>query len=151
ADAGALARRAGQHRGGACRSRAPRERTAAQRGLGARTGCTVHCSGKGIPAGVTGASMSAFTGELFGTALLILLGDGVVANVLLRGTKGNGAGWIVITFGWAMAVFVGVVVAAAASGAHLNPAITLALALAGKFEWGEAPPYIVAQMLGACI
>src|SRR5258708_4478294 len=94
--------------------------------------------------------MSAFAGELIGTALLILLGDGVVANVLLKNTKGHGGGWIVITFGWAMAVFVGVLVAAAASGAHLNPAVSIGLAVAGKFDWSRVPAYILAQMLGAC-
>ena len=95
--------------------------------------------------------MSAYTSELIGTALLILLGDGVVANVLLKHTKGHGSEWIVITFGWAMAVFVGVVVAAGASGAHLNPAVSIGLAMAGKFEWRLVPGYAVAQMLGACL
>jgi glycerol uptake facilitator protein len=94
--------------------------------------------------------MDALIGEFIGTALLILLGDGVVANVVLKGTKGHGAGWIVITFGWAMAVFVGVVVAAKASGAHLNPAVTIGLAAAGNFEWQLVAGYVVAQMLGAC-
>jgi hypothetical protein len=93
--------------------------------------------------------MSPFLGELIGTALLILLGDGVVANVVLKNTKGNSGGWIVVTFGWAMAVFVGVLVSAAASGAHLNPAVTLGLAAAGKFEWARVPLYLYAQMLGA--
>src|SRR5213596_1419646 len=95
--------------------------------------------------------MTPFLGEIIGTALLILLGDGVVANVLLRGTKGNNSGWIVITFGWAMAVFVGVLVSAAASGAHLNPAVTVALAAAGKFDWNHVPNYLLAQMIGACL
>lgn len=95
--------------------------------------------------------MKPFLGELIGTALLILLGDGVVANVLLKGTKGNNGGWIVITLGWALAVFVGVVVSAAASGAHLNPAVTIAMAIAGKIEWGLLPSYISAQMLGAML
>src|ERR1700722_10976536 len=94
--------------------------------------------------------MSPFFGELIGTAILILLGDGVVANVILKNTKGSNSGWIVITMGWAMAVFVGVLVASAASGAHLNPAVTLALAAAGKFDWGNVPLYIAAQLLGAC-
>ena len=94
--------------------------------------------------------MSAFTGEFLGTMLLILLGDGVVANVVLKGTKGHGSGWIVITFGWAMAVFVGVVTAAKASGAHLNPAVTIGLAAAGTFKDVHLlPTYLVAQMLGA--
>src|SRR5258708_39796917 len=94
--------------------------------------------------------MSAFAGELIGTAVLVLLGDGVVANVLLKNTKGHGAGWIVITFGWGMAVFVAVLVAAAASGAHLNPAVSVGLAVAGKFDWQLVPAYVAAQMLGAC-
>ncbi len=95
--------------------------------------------------------MSAFTGELIGTAVLILLGDGVVANVLLKNTKGHAAGWIVIAFGWAMAVFVGVIVSVAASNAHLNPAVSLGLAIIGKFDWALVPKYVAAQMLGACL
>lgn len=95
--------------------------------------------------------MSAFTGELIGTALLILLGDGVVANVLLKQTKGHAGGCIVITFGWAMAVYVGVLVSAAASGAHLNPAVSVGLAVAGKFDWQLVPTYVAAQMLGSCV
>jgi glycerol uptake facilitator protein len=95
--------------------------------------------------------MHPFIAELIGTALLILLGGGVVANVVLKGTKGEGSGWIVITFGWAMAVFVGVLVSAAGSGAHLNPAVTVALAAAGKFSRSEVPLYILAQMLGAAL
>src|SRR5687768_18225735 len=95
--------------------------------------------------------MNAFTAELIGTMLLILLGTGVVANVVLKGTKGNNAGWIVITTGWALAVFVGVVIATPFSGAHLNPAVTLALAITGKFEWSKVVLYITAQMLGSVI
>jgi glycerol uptake facilitator protein len=95
--------------------------------------------------------MNTFIAELIGTALLILLGDGVVANVVLKGTKGEKSGWIVITFGWAMGVFIGVFSIAKFSGAHLNPAVTLALALAGKFSWSNVPSYIIAQMLGAAI
>ncbi len=95
--------------------------------------------------------MTPFLGEIIGTALLILLGDGVVANVVLKGTKGNNSGWIVITFGWAMAVFVGVFVSASASGAHLNPAVTVALATVGKFDWHHVPIYLLAQMIGACL
>jgi glycerol uptake facilitator protein len=93
--------------------------------------------------------MSPFLGEFTGTALLIVLGDGVVANVVLARTKGQNSGWIVICFGWAMAVFVGVYCSAAASGAHINPAVTLALAVVGKFAWAKVPMYIAAQMLGA--
>lgn len=96
-------------------------------------------------------NMSPFFGELIGTAILVLLGDGVVANVVLKNTKGSNSGWIVITMGWAMAVFVGVFVVSGASGAHLNPAVTLSLAMAGKFDWDKVPLYLVAQMLGACI
>ena len=95
--------------------------------------------------------MTPALGEFIGTALLILLGDGVVANVLLRRTKGEGAGLIVITWGWGMAVFVGVFAVARYSGAHLNPAVTVGLVLAGKFEAALAPGYIVAQMLGAML
>ncbi len=95
--------------------------------------------------------MSEFTAELLGTMLLILLGTGVVANVVLKGTKGNNAGWMVITTGWALAVFVGVVVAGPYSGAHLNPAVTLGLAIAGKFAWSKVALYIIAQIFGAII
>jgi len=93
--------------------------------------------------------MSPFTAELIGTMLLILLGDGVVANVLLNDTKGNNSGWMVITTAWGLAVFVGVVVAGPYSGAHLNPAVTIGLAVAGKFAWAKVGSYIAAQMLGA--
>jgi glycerol uptake facilitator protein len=95
--------------------------------------------------------MHPFTGELIGTALLILLGDGVVANVILKGTKGNGGGWIVITMGWALAVFVGVIAATSMSSAHLNPAVTIAMAYAGKISWTLLPTYIGGQMVGAAI
>ncbi|WP_342327598.1 MIP/aquaporin family protein [Pedobacter sp. FW305-3-2-15-E-R2A2] len=93
--------------------------------------------------------MTPFIAEMIGTMLLILLGDGVVANVVLKDTKGNNSGWIVITTAWALAVFVGVVVAGPYSGAHLNPAVTVALAISGAFPWAEVPGYIVAQFLGA--
>lgn len=95
--------------------------------------------------------MQAYIGEVIGTMLLIILGDGVVANVLLGKTKGNSSGWIVITTAWAMAVFVAVMVVGAISGAHLNPAVTIGLAVAGSFPWGQVPGYIVAQMIGAFI
>jgi glycerol uptake facilitator protein len=88
-------------------------------------------------------------GEIFGTMLLILLGDGVVANVLLAKTKGNNSGWIVITTAWGMAVFVGAYASASVSGAHLNPAVTLGLAVAGKFPWGMIPIYVICQFIGA--
>ncbi len=95
--------------------------------------------------------MTPFFAELVGTALLILLGDGVVANVLLKGTKGENAGWIVITFGWGMAVFAAVFCVAAFSGAHINPAVTLGLAIAGKFPWADVPLYLIAQFIGGAL
>jgi glycerol uptake facilitator protein len=95
--------------------------------------------------------MQDYLAEFIGTALLVLLGNGVVANVLLAKTKGSGAGWIVITFGWGMAVFVGVWSVGEISGAHLNPAVTLGFSLAGKSEWTLAAGYIAAQMLGAIV
>jgi glycerol uptake facilitator protein len=95
--------------------------------------------------------MEAYIGEVIGTMLLILLGDGVVANVLLGKTKGNNSGWIVITTAWALAVFVGAYASAAISGAHLNPAVSVGLATAGAFDWGLVPGYIIAQMVGAII
>jgi glycerol uptake facilitator protein len=95
--------------------------------------------------------MNAYLAEFIGTALLVLLGNGVVANVVLRRTKGHGAGWIVITFGWGMAVFVAVWCVGEISGGHLNPAVTVGLAAAGKFSWDLAVGYIAAQMLGAIV
>lgn len=95
--------------------------------------------------------MSPFIAELIGTMFLILLGAGVVANVILKGTKGYSGGWMVITTGWALAVFVGVTVAGPYSGAHLNPAVSIGLAIAGKFEWSNVPLYILAQVLGAML
>lgn len=93
--------------------------------------------------------MNSYLAEFIGTALMILLGNGVVANVVLKGTKGNNGGWIVITTAWALAVFVAVVVAGPISGAHLNPIVTLAVALAKGFEWTRVPFYIFAQLTGA--
>ncbi|MES2873436.1 MAG: MIP/aquaporin family protein [Bacteroidota bacterium] len=93
--------------------------------------------------------MTPFVAEFLGTALLILLGNGVVANVVLSKTKGNGGGLIAITTAWALAVFVGVVVAGPYSGAHLNPAVTIGFAIAGKFDWAMVPSYFLAQLLGA--
>ena len=95
--------------------------------------------------------MNPFLGEVIGTAILMLLGNGVVANVVLSGTKGEGSGWIVIAWGWGMAVFVAVFTVAAFSGAHINPAVTVALAIAGEFAWSGVPGYIIAQFLGAAI
>ncbi len=95
--------------------------------------------------------MSEFTAELIGTFLLILIGCGVVANVLLPGTKGHDttSPWMVITTAWALAVYVGVVVASPYSGAHLNPAVTIGLAVAGDFEWTKVPLFVVAHIVGA--
>jgi len=93
--------------------------------------------------------MGPLLGEFIGTAILLLLGNGVVANVVLNKTKGNDSGWIVITFGWGMAVFTAVFVVGQFSGAHINPAVTVGLAAAGLFQWGLVFPYIAAQMLGA--
>ena len=95
--------------------------------------------------------MTPFVAEIIGTMLMILLGNGVVANVVLKGTKGNNSGWIVITTAWALAVFVGVTVAGPISGAHLNPAVTLGLAVAGKFSWDLVPTYIAGEMIGAML
>ncbi|OGX83213.1 MIP/aquaporin family protein [Hymenobacter coccineus] len=95
--------------------------------------------------------MSPFTAEFVGTAVLMLLGNGVVANVVLADTKGHNSGWMVITTAWALAVYVGVVIAGPVSGAHLNPAVTLGLALAGKFAWALVGPYVLAQMLGSAL
>lgn len=93
--------------------------------------------------------MSAYISEIIGTALLIILGNGVVANVVLNKTKGHNSGWIVITFGWAIAVFTGVFVSAAGSGAHLNPAVTIAMTYLGKMELNLVPGYILSQFIGA--
>ncbi|RBL88441.1 MIP/aquaporin family protein [Chitinophaga flava] len=95
--------------------------------------------------------MSPLLAEIIGTAFLIALGDGVVANVVLSKSKGQQSGWIVISMGWAMAVFVGVFCAGQYSGAHLNPAVTLALAIKGSFSWSLVPAYIGAQLLGAML
>jgi len=94
---------------------------------------------------------SPLVGEIIGTMLLILLGDGVVANVVLGKTKGNSGGWIVITTAWALAVFVGAYASAAISGAHLNPAVSIGLAVAGAFNWGDLPIYIIGQFIGAML
>ncbi|MCX6903889.1 MAG: aquaporin family protein [Verrucomicrobia bacterium] len=92
--------------------------------------------------------MNPYLAEFIGTLLLVILGNGVVANVVLARTKGNNSGWIVITAGWAFAVFVGALCAAPSSGAHLNPAITVAMAAAGKLAANKVAGYILAQMLG---
>jgi glycerol uptake facilitator protein len=90
-----------------------------------------------------------FLAEVFGTGTLILLGDGVVAGVLLARSKAQNSGWIVITMAWGLAVFCGVVVAGPISGAHINPAVTLAVAMNGGLPWTEVPIYWIGQMLGA--
>ena len=95
--------------------------------------------------------MNPFLAELVGTLLLVLFGDGVVANVLLTRSKGQNSGWIVITAGWAFAVTIAVYAVNAASGAHLNPAVTIAMAMIGKFAWAQVPGYVTAQMLGAVL
>lgn len=95
--------------------------------------------------------MNPYIAEFIGTAVLLLLGSGVVANVVLPQTKGNGGGLIAITTAWALAVFCGVVIAGPYSGAHLNPAVTIGLGIAGKFDWALAPGYILAQIGGAML
>jgi glycerol uptake facilitator protein len=93
--------------------------------------------------------MSPFLAELFGTMLLIIFGDGVVANVLLARSKGHNGGWIVITAGWGLGVALAVYTVNSISGAHLNPAVTIGLAAIGKFAWSAVPGYVTAQMIGA--
>ena len=92
-----------------------------------------------------------YLAEAIGMAMLILFGDGVVANVLLARSKGEKSGWLVITFGWAVAVMIAVYAVGRLSGAHLNPAVTVALASIGAFPWADVPGYIAAQMIGAVI
>lgn len=92
--------------------------------------------------------MSPFLAEMFGTTILIVLGDGVVANVVLHRTKGYNSGWMVITAGWAFAVTIAVYCVNSISGAHLNPAVTIALASIGSFAWSKVPLYIAAQIVG---
>ncbi|MDY6821386.1 MAG: MIP/aquaporin family protein [Deferribacterota bacterium] len=94
-------------------------------------------------------SLHIFLAEFLGTALLVLLGDGVVANVLLSKSKGENSGWIVITAGWGFAVMVGVYVSGWVSGAHINPAVTIGFAAIGKLDIALVPIYIIAQVLGA--
>jgi len=93
--------------------------------------------------------MSKFSAELIGTMILIILGDGVVANVLLNRSKGQNSGWIVIAVGWGLAVAMAVYAVGSVSGGHLNPAVTMGLAAIGKFAWSEVPRYVLAQMIGA--
>ena len=95
--------------------------------------------------------MTAFLGELIGTMILILLGNGVVAGVLLKNSKAENAGWITITVAWGLAVTLAIYAVGGISGAHINPAVTLGLAAVGAFPWDMVPYYIVAQMMGAII
>ncbi|MEX0844552.1 MAG: MIP/aquaporin family protein [Balneolaceae bacterium] len=92
--------------------------------------------------------MSPILAEFIGTAILLLFGGGVVANVVLNKTKGNSGGWIVISWGWGMGVFIAVYTMGQFSGAHINPAVTVGLATAGLFEWSMVIPYILAQIAG---
>lgn len=95
--------------------------------------------------------MSAYLAEAIGTAIIILFGGGVVAGVVLDKTKSNNAGWIVITWAWAIGVILGIYASGKFSGAHLNPAVTLSLAAVGKFSWSLVPGYIISQFAGAMI
>lgn len=95
--------------------------------------------------------MNTFLAELLGTALLILLGNGVVAGVVLKDTKNENSGWLVITIGWALAVTFAIYAVGGISGAHINPAVTIALAATGQFAWADVPVYLLAQFLGAML
>lgn len=95
--------------------------------------------------------MNIYIAEIVGTALLITMGNGVVANVVLHKTKGNNGGLIAITFGWAIGVFIGVLTTANISGAHLNPAVSIGLAMIGKFSWTLVPGYLLAQLIGSML
>jgi len=93
--------------------------------------------------------MTPYIFEFVGTAMLLLIGNGIVANLVLKGTKGANAGWVGISLAWGIAVFIGVFISADVSGAHLNPAVTFGLATAGKFSWALVPGYVISQILGA--
>jgi glycerol uptake facilitator protein len=95
--------------------------------------------------------MQAYIGEFIGTMILIILGDGVVAGVLLRNSKAENSGWIVITFGWGMAVAIAVYCVGQFSGAHINPAVTIGFAVTGQLPLADVIPYIIAQFLGAFV
>jgi glycerol uptake facilitator protein len=95
--------------------------------------------------------MEIFTGELVGTGVLILLGDGVVAAVLLNRSKAQNAGWIVITWGWGMAVAMAIYAVGQITGAHLNPAVTIAFAITDRTDWGDVPKYLAGEFTGAFI
>ena len=93
--------------------------------------------------------MSPYLAEFVGTTTLLYLGNGVNANVSLKKTYGNESGWLVISLGWGLAVFIGVAISGSFSGGHLNPAVSVGLAIVGKFSWSFVPGYILAQMSGA--
>jgi glycerol uptake facilitator protein len=93
--------------------------------------------------------MNAYVAEFFGTMLLILMGDGVVAGAVLRGSKSENQGWLAVCLGWGLAVTLAIYAVGSISGAHLNPAVTVAFALHGSFEWSQVPGYITAQLGGA--
>jgi glycerol uptake facilitator protein len=95
--------------------------------------------------------MSPYLAEFFGTMLLIILGDGVVAGVILKGTKSENAGWLAIVIGWGLAVTLAIYAVGKISGAHLNPAVTLAFAFRGNFPWSDVPGYMAAQLTGAFV
>ena len=95
--------------------------------------------------------MTPFLAEFIGTTMMMIIGNGVVANVVLPKTKGNNGGLISIVLGWTLAVFVGVYISSSSSGAHLNPAVTIAFATAGKFDWSLVPMYLLAQLLGSML
>lgn len=97
------------------------------------------------------SNMGMYFGEFFGTLILILLGDGVVANVSLKDSKGKDAGWIVVTTAWGLAVAIGAYTTGWVSGAHLNPAVTIGFAAIGDLDWALVPGYIIAQILGAFV
>jgi glycerol uptake facilitator protein len=95
--------------------------------------------------------MNPLVAEFLGTFILVLIGDGVCANVNLRGTKGSSSGWLVITTGWGLAVFVAVMCTAEYSDAHINPAVTIGLAVAGEFAWDLVAGYVLCQFAGALL
>jgi len=95
--------------------------------------------------------MTPFVAEILGSMMLILLGNGVCANVNLKHSLGHNGGWLLINLAWGFAVFCGVIVAGPVSGAHLNPAVSVGLAMAGKFPWADVGPYILAQCIGGII
>ncbi|MGW0668921.1 MIP/aquaporin family protein [Streptomyces sp. NPDC002746] len=97
------------------------------------------------------SSSDIFIGETIGTAVLILLGAGVCAAVTLKHSKAQNAGWLAVTFGWGFAVLTGAYIAGGVSGAHLNPAVTIGLAIEGGTKWSDVPLYLASQLLGAMI